>query len=202
MRRVETTEWRPLLLALGGALVLLALALGTQVQAENWLFQTVPTPTPPVVPTPGQGVTPRPPGENPSAGGTLTLNKEVVPQDVLPGEELEYRLWITNTSTNAITGIVLADPLDPALDLLEVGATQGAAEVIDRSLIVHVDTLEVGETAFIIIRARVNLEALPGQIILNQATASYGGGQASSNVVAAGLPPDELPATGQDRREP
>jgi hypothetical protein len=67
---------------------------------------------------------------------------------------------------------------------------------------VHLGTLESGQAALLVLRARVGTDAKPGQIILNQVTAFFDGGQAVSNVVAAGLPPDHLPATGLERREP
>jgi uncharacterized repeat protein (TIGR01451 family) len=147
-------------------------------------------------------MTPRPPDEVPPADRTLVLTMKVEPQDVLPEEELEFSLWLTNVTTSAVTGIVLTDPLDPALRLLEVSATQGAAELRDTTLIVHFGTLEAGQAALLVLRARVDAEAQPGQIILNQVTAFFDGGQVESNVAAAGLPPDRLPATGLQRREP
>jgi uncharacterized repeat protein (TIGR01451 family) len=127
---------------------------------------------------------------------------KVESQDVLPQEELEFSLWVTNATTSAVTGIVLTDLLDPALHLLQVSATQGVAELRDATLMVHLDTLEPGQAALLVLRARVGTDAKPGQIILNQFTAFFDGGQVVSNVVAAGLPPDQLPATGLERREP
>jgi hypothetical protein len=109
---------------------------------------------------------------------------------------------MTNTSTTAITDVALTDPLHPALELLAVSATQGVAEVKDQALTLYVGTLEAGQTALILIRTRLGPDIQPGLILLNQATVHYGGGQVRSNVVAAGLPPVELPATGQDRRRP
>lgn len=202
MRRMAYLEWRPLLFGLFCTLLVLALGQGPRAGAASPLYQTVPTPTPPTVPTPPRGVTPRPPGEVPPADRTLVLTMKVEPQDILPEEELEFTLWLTNVTTSAVTGIVLTDPLDRALHLLEVSATQGAAEVRDATLMVHLGTLEAGQAALFVIRARVSTEAQPGQIILNQVSAFFDGDQVLSNVVAAGLPPDRLPATGLERREP
>jgi uncharacterized repeat protein (TIGR01451 family) len=135
-------------------------------------------------------------------GADLALRKTVIPQDILPGEPLQYRTWLTNTSATVVTGIVLVDVIDPRLQLLEVRASHGAAEVTDQSLIIHVGTLEVGESALILTNTLLSASARSGEIILNQTTAHFDGGQVSSNVVAAGLPPAELPATGEDGREP
>lgn len=206
MRRVGGLGWHPLLFALGGTVVVLLLSMGAQAQTDSRVFQTVPTPTPPVIATPTQRAVgsppPAPPQEIPSTRRTLALRKAVSPRDVLPGEELQSSLWITNTSAAAVTGIVVFDSIDPALHLLEISATQGAAEVNDRSILVNLGVLETGQTALVIVRTRVDLEARNGQVLLNQATVYYDGGQASSNVVAAGLPPIELPATGQSGRGP
>jgi uncharacterized repeat protein (TIGR01451 family) len=202
MHSIKNPEWRPLLFGLFCTLLILALGRGLRAQAASPLYQTVPTPTPPTIPTPPSGVTPRPPDEVPPTGRALVLTMKVEPQDILPEEEIEFSLQITNATASAVTGIVLTDRLDPALHLLEVGATQGAAELKDATLTVHLGTLEAGQAALLVFRARVGAETGPGQIILNQVTAFFDGGQGVSNVVAAGLPPDRLPATGLERRAP
>lgn len=202
MQRLSLLEWKPLLFALASALLVLSLSLGPQAQADDLPFPTVPSPTPPSVPTPTWEATPRSPAEEPPASGTLRLRKQVTPPDVLPGEEIQFNLWLTNTTESAITGIVVVDRLDPFLYLLEVRATRGAAQVQGQSIFVHVGVLEAGQTDVVIIRARIVLEASNGQIILNQASAHFDGGQVDSNIVAAGLPPLELPATGQGQGDP
>ena len=202
MRSTENREWRPLLFGLFCALLVLALGRGLRARAASPQYQTVPTPTPATIPTPPDGLTPRPSGDLPSADRALVLTMEVEPQDILPEEELQFSLWLTNATASAITSIVLTDYLDPALHLLEVSATQGAAELRDATLTVHLGTLEAGQAGLVMLRARVGREAQPGQIILNQVRAFFDGGQALSNVVVAGLPPDRLPATGLERRAP
>ena len=202
MLSIKNPEWRPLLFGLFCTLLVLAMGRGLRARAASPLYQTVPTPTPATIPTPPSGVTPRPPDEAPPVDQALFLSMEIEPQDILPEEELEFSLWLTNVTTSAVTGIILTDRLDPALHLLEVGATQGVAELRDATLMVHLGTLEAGQAALLVLRARVGAEAQPGQIILNQVTAFFDGGQVVSNVVAAGLPPDRLPGTGQERRVP
>jgi uncharacterized repeat protein (TIGR01451 family) len=130
------------------------------------------------------------------------VRQEITPVDVLPGQQVSIRLRLTNASTDDVTGIILTNPLDPALKPLEVRATQGAARVQGQSVLIDLGTVDVGQTAVVMIRARVAPDAQAGQIILNQATAYFDGGQTSSDAAAAGLPPSELPATGQDRRGP
>jgi uncharacterized repeat protein (TIGR01451 family) len=199
---MKDTGWQPLLIALGGALMVLALTLGPQVQATEILLQTVPTPTPQVIPTPTAARTPQPPEAAPRVEGGLLVRLEANPTDVLPGEEILFTLLLTNTSTSAQTGVTLIEPLDPVLRPLEIRGTQGAVQFQGQSGMIYLGAIEPGQTDLLILRTRVGTEARPGQIILNQFTATFDGGQVVSNVVAAGLPPDELPATGQDRRRP
>jgi uncharacterized repeat protein (TIGR01451 family) len=132
----------------------------------------------------------------------LALYQSANPQDVLPGEAIEFTLWLTNTSTTAATGIVLVNPLDPVLLLERISATQGVAEVSGQAITIHAGTLEAGQTAQFSMQARISPEAQSGKIILSQATAYFDGGEVLSNVAAAGLPPDLLPPTGQNRRGP
>jgi type VI protein secretion system component VasA len=120
----------------------------------------------------------------------------------MAGEETMIRVQITNTSSDLLSDVLFSDALDPALHPLEVRATQGAARVEGQSVIVDMGTLEAGQTAVVIIGVRVISEAQAGQIILNQATIYFGGDQIISDVSAAGLPPSELPATGQDTTRP
>jgi len=202
MTRRPAPEWRPLLLGLGGLLVIVVLALGPRAQATDRLFQTVPTPTPQTIPLPTAPITPRPPtrAEEPAPGGALLAHLQISRPDVLPGEEVQFTLYLTNTSPTAARDVVLLAPIDPALLPLELLATQGTAEVKAGSALVYLYTLEAGQTAQVILRARVAEEAQPGQILLLQFTARFAGNQVQSNVVAAALPPDELPPTGDDRR--
>lgn len=207
MRKLYDLDWLPLALGLAGALLVLALA-SPQAQASQRLLQTVPTPTPRVVPTPAGIVPPSGPpapdssGEESASSKGLGLWQTVSPHDVLPGEEVEFSLRITNTLAVAVTGIVLVDALDSILTPLEVKATQGAVRFEDGAAFVDMGTLEPGHSALLILRARVGAEARPGRIILNQITAHYDDTIKSSNIVAAGLPPNALPATGRAGRGP
>jgi hypothetical protein len=178
-------------------MVFLLLAWGSEAQATSRLFQTIPTPTPrtaPPVPQPGMTVQP---GEEPVAGGIVTVSQEMLPPDVLPGQEIDVRLQIRNDATESTRGVLLSDELDAALQPLEVRASQGAARVQGQSVVVDLGTVEAGQTVLVLIRARVDPGAVPGLIILNQASLFFDGGQTRSNTAAAGLPPSELPATGR-----
>ena len=192
----------PLIAALSGMLLVMALAHVSGARASEHLIQTVPTPTPRTVPPVDLAPTPQAFDVEPPRQGQLALRQEVEPQDVLPGEELEFSLWLTNTSSTAVQDIVALARPSPHLRLLEIRATQGAAEYQAPSILVHLGTIEAEQTALVIVRAKVQPSAQAGQIILNQFSVLFEGGETRSNVVAAGLPPNVLPTTGQDRRIP
>jgi len=229
MNNTTSPNWRPAIFAVGVLLLTLALAWAPRAQATERLLQigTIPTPTeqttlppgrrdtptprgetetppppgPGISPAPGSTIPPAPTAAVPSAGG-LAVTAELSRQDVLPGDELQIRLWLNNDSSAAVTGVILTDLLDPSLVLLRVSATQGAVEVQGQSIVLRMGALEPGQSSLVLLDVRVGDQVQPGQIILNQAIAYWNNGQVSSNVVAAGLPPDRLPATGADRRGP
>ncbi len=202
MEKLTSKEYRALAIGLIGTVLVLVLALGSQVQAANRLFQTIPTPTPRTIPAPTvDGTSPQ--GSEGSAASTrLVIEQEMAPQDVTPGQTINIRLVVTNTLAESVTGILLLDHLDPGLQPLEVRASQGAARVQGQVVLVDVGTMEAGQTVLVLIEARVDPSARDGQIILNQATVDFDGGRTSSEARAAGLPPAELPATGRERRAP
>jgi uncharacterized repeat protein (TIGR01451 family) len=163
-----------------------------------------PTPSAPPGPTPG-ATSSAPPAQasQPAPGSpTITVTQEVSHADVLPGEEIQYTFRVANTGTGPATGLLLRDPLGPGLELIRVSATQGSAKVNDRALVLYLGILESNQTALVVLDVRVAAAGEPGQVLLNQATAFYGGEQALSNVVAVAFPPGSLPATGANWRLP
>ncbi len=204
MSRTSGPEWHPLLFGLVGLLVVAAVALGPRAQAADRLFQTVPTPTPQTVPLPTAPTTPHPPQSNdstgPASGAALLTHLEVSRPDVLPGEDLQFTLYLTNTTATALAEVSLQAPLDSALLPLELWSTQGSATVEGGHIVVYLYTLEAGQTAQVALHARVAAGAPVGHIFLLQFTSHWDGQEGQSNVAAAALPPAELPPTGDDRR--
>lgn len=198
MRKLTATEKRATLVGFVGAVLVLLLVLGSQAQAANRLFQTIPTPTPRTIPAPTSDGTSPQAGEGSTTGNGLLVRQEMTPQDVVPGQIVRIQLNVSNTLEEEVTRVLLVDHLDPGFQPQAVKATQGAARVQGLLVLVDVGTIEAGQTVLVIIDARVDPAAENGQIMLNQAVVEFDGGQASSQVVAAGLPPAELPATGRE----
>jgi len=127
---------------------------------------------------------------------------EVSRQDVLPGEEIQYAIWVANAGVLPATSVILQDTISPGLELLRVSATQGVADVQGQTVTLRIGIIEPGQTVLALFDLRVGRSAVAGQVFLQQAVAFFDGGRARCNVVAAGMPPDHLPPTGAERRQP
>ena len=193
---------RIILVGFAAAVMVFALVLGSQVQATGRLFQTIPTATPRTIPVPTSDGTSPGLGEGAASGTGLVVRQVMTPQDVMPGQTVSIQVMVTNTMEEDAVNVLLLDGLDPALQPVSVKATQGAARVEGQSVLIDVGTMEAGQSILAIIETRVEPLSRNGQIILNQATVEYAGGQADSEVAAVGLPPTDLPATGRNRRAP
>jgi len=211
MRSLWNSEWRSLLVGVLITCFLAAAAAGTpQVGAAHGQPQTVPSPTPqtvpaPVTPQPNEtSLPPGPPAPTPSQeqGQGLQLLQTVSRADVLPGEEVTLSLQATNTSSQAMLSLILVAPLDPLLQPLAVSGMQGSVERQGQALSIHLGALEAGQSVKVAVRVRVSVDAPPGRIFVHQFSAFYLGGEASSNAVGFGLPPEELPPTGKSGRTP
>ena len=90
----------------------------------------------------------------------------------------------------------IVQQLDVVLEPVRVRATQGSANVHDQMVTLNLGRVENAQDVLVEIEARVAKKAAPGTILLTQATAEFTGGSAISDVLAVGLPPVILPATG------
>lgn len=209
-RKLWNSEWRSLIVGVFLTCLLAVMAIGMpRASAETGQPQTVPSPTPQTVPEP---VTPEPnepslPPGGPAAppqpqGQGLLLQQTVSRTDVLPGEEVTLGLRATNSSSQAILSLILVAPLDSLLRPLAVSGIQGSVERQGAALSIHLGTLEAGQSAEITVRVAVGPETPPGRIFVHQFHAFYLEGEAFSNAVGFGLPPEELPPTGKRGRAP
>lgn len=211
MRSLWNSEWRSLLLGVILTCLLALLAAGAPgVKAANWQPQTVPSPTPQTIPapvTPQPNETPFPPGppappQLQGQGQELQLLQTVSRTDVLPGEEVTLTLQATNASPQAMLSLILVAPLDPMLQPLAVSGVRGAVERQGYSLHIHLGTLEPGQSVQVAVRIKIGGDTPPGTIFVHRFSAFYLDGEASSNAVGFGLPPEELPPTGKNGRTP
>ncbi len=208
-RTLWNSEWRSLIVGVILTCLLAVMAIGIpRASAETGQPQTVPSPTPQTVPEPvtsepndttlppGQPAPPQPQGQG------LVLQQTVSRTDVLPGEEITLGLRATNSSPQAMLSLILVAPLDSLLRPLAVSGIQGSVERQGAALSIHLGTLEAGQSAEITVRVAIGPETPPGHIFVHQFHAFYLEGEAFSNAVGFGLPPEELPPTGKNGRTP
>jgi uncharacterized repeat protein (TIGR01451 family) len=158
--------------------------------------------------TPTQAAIPGTPGATPPLLPTSGPTAQIVPscwaevsrEDVLPGEQIQYSIQVT--ADVPLTSVVVQDELNPGLELLRVSATQGSVDVRGQTVTLSLGILEPGLTAMAVLDVRVSASAVAGQVFVQQAVLFFDGGQVRCNAVAVGSPPDHLPATGADGRQP
>ena len=138
----------------------------------------------------------------PAPAAVLACSAETGRADVLPGEDVEYALLISNTGTAPAASVILQDLMRPGIELVRVSATQGAVEVEAGLVTLRLGFIEPGQSALAILDLRASTAAQPGHVFLQQAVVYFDGGQAQCEVVAFGTWPDHLPATGATRRQP
>ena len=195
------------ILALIGLLAVGPQAWATPMQARHG--QTVPTPTPrgqrsPTPPPTEPPAATQPPASpeptpaaSPTTGATpaLALVMEVSREQAWPSATLYYTLTLTNRGTAAAQQILLTGNLPQGLEPGPLPAGSPATWE-GRTLRAQQAVLAPGARWVVAFTATVRPDALPGQVLLNRATATAAGGYQASASVTVALPPAELPPTG------
>jgi uncharacterized repeat protein (TIGR01451 family) len=159
----------------------------------------LPSPVTPVTPAVGASDVPT---ASPTPSPELGCRAEVSREDVLPGEEIQYAISLEAAGTGAAGSVIIRDEMAPGIELLQISATQGSVEVQGQLVKLSMGTIEPGQTVLAILGLRVSRSTPAGQVFLQQATADFNGGQSLCTLVVFGTPPDHLPPTGADRRQP
>jgi uncharacterized repeat protein (TIGR01451 family) len=141
---------------------------------------------------PVASVTPRP---TPALAARLVLKKEVAPVSAWPGATLHYTLTLSNQGTASAQQIEVLDTL-PA-DLLP-GPVSGGPEARWDGQVLRVRTaiLPPASQLTIVYTADVRVNANPGGVVSNQASATASGDVHATAGASVALPPAELPPTG------
>lgn len=148
---------------------------------------------PPSAPTatPQAGQTPLAPAATCPSTSTLTLVADR--QAVWPGATVVFTATLTNTGRQPLRNVVLEDQLASGLEPVAVISAAGAWQ--GRTLRVTQPTLAPAASLVVIYSARVTATR-SGQAIIARAEATSTGCAARTAVLALGLPPSQLPATG------
>jgi len=125
----------------------------------------------------------------------LRLTKEVAPAAAWPGATLHYTLTLTNPGTASARQIVIQDTLPDEL-VPGVIAPGADARWEGQTLQAQVLVLPPGSQLVIAYTAEVRVNARPGGVISNSASAAAAGNLRTAASTTVSLPPAELPPTG------
>ena len=118
---------------------------------------------------------------------------------VVPGQTVTQRLLVRNTGTSPLSGVLICNPLDPALVPGQPQATQGQARIEPEGLWVELpDGLGAGQTVQVELNLTIPADYPLGGVIESQAWLLWSNGQrASTDLLTWALPPAYLPPTGK-----
>lgn len=106
-----------------------------------------------------------------SAPSLLELRIENLYTNMCVGGELEYRVYYRNISSQTLENTVLRVTLPKELTYLQ--ASRGKFEVVDRTLTIDLGEVRAGEQGEVLVRTRVNREAVVGNLSVATATVVY-----------------------------
>lgn len=181
-------------------------AAPTQPPPANATATPVPTatPTPRLLPTQpplpsgtGQCWTVPTPGFAAENLAQLVWRAESDQSMVVPGQIVTVRLIAENKGTAKLPGVVICDPLDPALISGQPQTSQGAARLEAQGLYVELGDLPAGGRAEVTLELQIPADYPLGRVLENQAWLFSGGSRASTGLQSWALPPAYLPPTGQ-----
>jgi uncharacterized repeat protein (TIGR01451 family) len=143
--------------------------------------------------------TPAASAATPATAARLLLVKEVAPAAAWPGATVYYTLTLTNQGTASARQIVIQDTLP---DELVPGAIAPGPDARweGQTLQAQVLVLPPGSQLVIAYGAEVRVNARPGSVISNSASAAATGNLQAAAGATVALPPAELPPTGGFRR--
>ena len=138
------------------------------------------------------------PGFVPVVLDDITLEARSEQRLVVPGQSLTLTLLVTNGTDTALSGLLICNPLDPALERGEptVASGQATTQLVAEGLVVQAVTLAPGRTVRVTLDLRVPSDHPLGGVIENQAWLFVEGQRASSDLLTWALPPAWLPPTG------
>lgn len=138
------------------------------------------------------------PGFAPERAASLEWKAESDQFLVAPGQTITQRLVVRNTGADALSNVVICNPLDPALAAGQPQTTQGQARVEAEGLLAELGNLAAGQTAQVELTLSIPADYPLGGVIESQAWLLWNEGQrASTDLLTWALPPAHLPPTGR-----
>lgn len=106
-----------------------------------------------------------------SAPSLLELRIESIYANMCVNGDLEYKVYYRNISSQTLENTVLRATLPKELTYIQ--ANRGKFEIIDRTLTIDLGEVRAGEQGEVTLRARVNREAVVGNLAVATATVVY-----------------------------
>jgi uncharacterized repeat protein (TIGR01451 family) len=155
----------------------------------------IPTVLPGTQAPPLSAATPAAASATPVTAAALVLKKEVAPAAAWPGATLHYTLTLTNRGNASARQVAIQDTLP---DELVPGAVAAEPNAHWEGQTLHAQALVLppGSQLVIAYTAQVRVNARPGSVISNSASAAAAGNLRAAAGASVSLPPAELPPTG------
>ncbi|MEA3337834.1 MAG: hypothetical protein U9R25_18230 [Chloroflexota bacterium] len=114
----------------------------------------------------------------------------------VPGQNVQLSLNLKNLGSSPVHDVVVCNPLDSALELVDASVTQGTTRVMPGGVIAELGTVPPRGTAEIQLMLTIRGEQPLGTVIENQAWVAADDQRASTWLWTWALPPAWLPPTG------
>jgi uncharacterized repeat protein (TIGR01451 family) len=127
----------------------------------------------------------------------VEMSMSVEPEVAGPGSVVVYTIRATNRLDHGISQVLVTDYLPTGLVPVEATVSHSTVEMWDNLVIADIGEMAVGDTAVVIIKARIEDNVLPGTVIQNRASFIYAESvavQAMASLTIGGARPIAKPA--------
>jgi uncharacterized repeat protein (TIGR01451 family) len=125
------------------------------------------------------------------------VSMSVEPEVAAPGDTVLYTIQATNNLPHGISQVVVTDYLPEDLVPVEATVSHSTVEIWNNLVVADIGEMAVGDTAVVIIEARVKDNVTPGAVIQNRASFIYAesvAAQAVASLTIGGVRPMGTPA--------
>jgi uncharacterized repeat protein (TIGR01451 family) len=127
----------------------------------------------------------------------VDISVSVEPKVAGPGSVVVYTIRATNSLPYGISQALVTDHLPTGLVPVEATVSHSTVEIWDNLVVADIGEMAVGDTAVVIIEARIEDDVMPGTVIQNRASFIYAesvAAQAMASLTIGGARPTATPA--------
>ena len=127
----------------------------------------------------------------------VEMSMSVEPEVAGPGSVVVYTIRATNRLAHGISQVLVTDYLPTGLVPVEATVSHSTVEIWNNLVIADIGEMAVGDTAVVIIEARIEDNVMPGTVIQNRASFIYAESvatQAITPITIGGARPTARPA--------